>query len=332
MATDPVRIGMIGCGGNARGHMGRLLTLEGVEIVGLCDTWDESLQASVASHPTLASAPQFTDYRKLLDEVELDAVEISTPHTAHFEQIMASLDRGLHVLTEKPMVCQVDHAKDVVARAQETGLVVGIAYQRHLAAPYRYCREVIASGELGKVNFVTALQSQNWYRFVTSTGVWRGKIADSGGGQLNDSGSHLLDIVLWMTDLQPVEVFAYIDNLGCEVDILTSMSAKFASGALGSFSVVGHAVNWFEEITIWCEEGSLAIRDDAVWVWKGGEKKEVVAGEALGRTWGPDENFVAALRGREEIQAPPECGLRVIQLTEAAWRSGASGAAASVAL
>lgn len=330
MATDTIRVGMIGCGGNARGHMGRLLSLDGVEIVGLCDTGADSLKASVESHPTLAGVPQFSDYRELLDKVELDAVEISTPHTTHFEQIMASLDRGLHVLTEKPMVCTVGDAKEVVARANETGLVVGVAYQRHLMGPYRYCREVIASGELGKVNYVTALQSQNWYRFVTSTGVWRGQMALSGGGQLNDSGSHLLDIVLWMTDLQPVEVFAYIDNLGAEVDILTAMSAKFASGAMGSFSVVGHAVNWFEEISIWCEDGSLAIRDNGVWVWKGGEKREVVDGEALGRSWSPDENFIAAIQGREEIQAPPKCGLRVIQLTEAAWRSGDTGAPAPV--
>ena len=330
MSKETVRVGMIGCGGNARGHMGRLLKIDGVQIVGLCDTAEASLKASVEAHPGLAKVPQFDDYRRMLEDVEMDAVEISTPHTVHYEQIMAALDRGLHVLTEKPMVCEVGHAKDVVRRADETGLVVGVSYQRHTMAPYRYCREVISGGELGPCHFASSLQSQNWYRGQVGRGTWRSKIALSGGGQLNDSGSHLLDIILWMTDLQPAEVFAYIDNLGAEVDILSAMSVRFDGGALANFSVVGHAVNFFEEITLWCEDGTLAIRGNEVWRWSGGEEKEVIGPEALGRTWSPDENFIAAIRGEEEVQAPPECGLRVIQLTEAAWRSGETGGPAPV--
>ena len=63
---------------------------------------------------------------------------------------------------------------------------------------------------------------------------------------------------------------------------------------------------------------------------EGGERREVIAGEQLGRSWAPDDNFIAAIRGREEIQALPQQGLRVIQLTEAAWRSADSGAKAEV--
>jgi predicted dehydrogenase len=332
MTDSTIRIGMIGCGGNARGHMSRLITLPGVEIVGLCDPSAEALKASAEIGPALAKVPQFTDCNAMLDAVAMDAVEISTPHTQHFDQIMTSLDRGLHVLAEKPMVCRVDHAHEVIAKVKETGLVMGLAYQRHFMAPYRYCREVIAAEELGKVTFVNCLQSQNWFNFCVVNKLWRSKIADSGGGQLNDSGSHLLDILLWMTDLQPQEVFAFIDNLGSEVDIMTAMSAKFANGALGNFSVVGHATHWFEEITIWCEKGTLAIRGNEVWRWEGGEQRRVLDGETLGRSWSPDENFIAAIRGEEEIQATPENGLRTIQLTEAAWRSGETGRPAQVEL
>ncbi len=321
---------MIGCGGNARGHMRRLAGIEGVQIVGLCDPSEDALKASVETLPALADTPKFADYEQLLNEVEMDAVEISTPHTAHYEQIMASLDKGLHVLTEKPMVCSVEHAKDVVAKAEATDVVFGVSYQRHTMAPYRYCREVIASGDMGACHFISCLQSQNWYRGQVGRGTWRSKMALSGGGQLNDSGSHLLDIILWMTDLQPAEVFAYIDNLGAEIDILTAMSVKFDGGAMGNFAVVGHAVNFFEEITLWCEDGTLAIRGDEVWRWDGGEQRTVVAGEALGRTWDPDLNFIATIRNEEEIQTPAACGLRVIQLTEAAWRSGDTGERALV--
>ena len=129
--------------------MVRLLGIEGVQIVGLCDTAEASLKASTEAHAALAKVPQFTDYREMLEEIEMDAVEISTPHTAHFEQIMASLDKDLHVLTEKPMVCEVEHAKDIIARLEGTDLVMGVSYQRPYMAPYRYCRAKITGGGSG---------------------------------------------------------------------------------------------------------------------------------------------------------------------------------------
>lgn len=322
---------MIGCGGNARGHMGRLLQIEGVEIVALADPSEQSLSATVERFPQLSEVPKFSDYKDMLREVEMDAVEISTPHVFHYEQIMASLQAGKHVLCEKPMVCTTAEAKDVVRAVRESGLVMGVSYQRHFMGPYRYCREKILSGELGKVNYISAVQSQNWYRSQVPRGTWRSKKALSCGGQLNDSGSHLLDIVLWMTDLDPQQVFAYENNLDAEVDILTAMSVRFEGGALCTMGIVGHSVNWFEEIAIWCEEGTLIIRDSShVIQWVGGEKSEVLGPEHLPAYGDPDRNFIAAIRGEQEIQAPPECGLQVIRLTEAAWQSAESGKPADV--
>jgi len=324
MPKKTIKIAMIGCGGNARGHMSRLLRIDGVKIVGLCDTAEAAIAASQAMDPSLAKAPVFSDYKQMLKEVVCDAIEISTPHTQHFDQVMASLNAGKHVLCEKPMVCSVAHAKKVIAKVRKTGLTMGVSYQRHTLPPYRYIRKVIASGALGKVNFVTALQSQNWYNGRMATGDWRGKMCLSGGGQLNDSGSHLLDIILWMTDLQPAEVFAFQDNLKAEVDILTGMSVRFDGGAICNISVVGHAVNWLEDITIWGERGTLAVRGNEVWRWAD-EKREVVPESELEPSSEPDVNFINAIRGKEKVAAAPEDFLKVIQLSEAAWASAAAG-------
>ena len=111
---------------------------------------------------------------------------------------------------------------------------------------------------------------------------------------------------------------------------LTSMSCRTKSGALMSFSVVGHSVNWMEDITMWMEDGTLAIRGGQVIEWAGGEQSRVVPDKELGRSWSPDGNFIAAIRGKEEIQTPPEEFLKVIQLTEAAWKSGETGQPAKV--
>jgi len=324
MAAETIRVAMIGCGGNARGHMQRLLKIPGVKIVGLCDVSTEAIQAAQALDASLANVPVYHDYQQMLQELDCDAVEISTPHTLHFEQIMAALQAGRHVLCEKPLVCTVEHAQKVIAKIQETGLILGVAYQRHLQPPYRYCRQFIASGEAGSVHFISALQSQNWYRGRMARKDWRSQKVWAGGGQLNDSGSHLLDIILWMTNLQPAEVFAFQENLEAEVDILTAMSVKFAEGALCNISVVGHSVNWLEDITIWGEKATLAIRGNEIWRWRG-EQKEIVPPEELEPASDPDANFIAAIRGQDQIQATAEDFLKVIQLSEAAWASAASG-------
>ncbi len=321
---DKIRVGFIGCGGNASGHIGRVLDIPEAEVVALCDVDPASLQRAKDRNARAAELPEFTHYQKMLEQVELDAVEISTPHTLHFEQIVAALDKGLHVLTEKPMVCTVDHARQVIAKAKEAGKILMISYQRHLQAQYRYVRNQIAAGELGDIQFISALQDQKWYQ--GTLGLWRQQMALSGGGQLNDSGSHLLDIALWMTGLEVAEVQAYMEYFDSEVDINSALSLRFRNGALGTIAVVGNSPTsgiW-EDITIWGTKAVVYIRQGAVF-YKTQHSNAVYEVNNLPGSTTPDQNFIDAILGRDQVQVPPECGLRVIELTEAAWAAAAGG-------
>ena len=317
-------MGMIGCGGNATGHLRRLIELPEVEIVGLMDVSEESFGRMLERAPEAKDIARFTDYREMLSKVELDAVEISTPHTVHFEQIMASLECGLHVLTEKPMVCSVSDAREVIAKAEQVDRILMVSYQRHFAGNFRFIREQIRQGEIGDVQFVSALQDQNWYR--SQQGKWRQVHALSGGGQLNDSGSHLVDIVLWMVDQDLTEVSAFMDYFDTEVDINSALAFRFQNGALGTFSVVGSSPGpgMWEDITVWGSKGVIYSRNGKL-TCKYGGKDPVEMGPFASRFISPDQNFVDAILGRDEIQVPASCGLRVIQFTEAAWASAKAG-------
>ena len=321
---EKVRIGMIGCGGNASGHIRRLLGMPEVEVVALADVSEASFARLLERLPEAEKIPRFADYKEMLGAVEMDATEISTPHTLHFEQIMESLDRGLHVLTEKPMVCTVDHARQVIERSEEVGKVLMVSYQRHFAPSFRFMRNQILSGEIGEVQFISALQDQNWYR--SQQGKWRQALSLSGGGQLNDSGSHLLDIVLWMVDQAPKEVSAFMEYFDTEVDINSALSIRFANGALANFSVVGNSVGpgMWEDITIWGSRGVIYSRNGKLTCKYGGQDP-VEIDDLPSRFSSPDQNFLDAVLGRDEVQVPPVCGLRVIQLTEAAWESAQKG-------
>ncbi len=319
-----IRIGMISCGGNARHHMGQLLKLNEVEIVALTDPDPAQIAEAKRSFPQLNDRPAFNDYKQMIAQVPMDAVEISTPHTTHYEQILHSLDKGLHVLCEKPLVCTVAHAKDVVAKLKASGKVGLLSYQRHYQAEFRYIREQISSGRMGEVTFVNALQCQNWKK--GTSGKWRQIPELSGGGQLNDSGSHLLDIILWVTGLGVSKVSAYVDNLGTPVDINSAISFTFRNGGQGNISVVGDSPDWHEDLTIWCEKGFFLLRNGRLQICdERGNRFSVdqLRGESF-----PDKNFVDAIKGRDTVHATFEDGLRVIELTEAAWKSGKEGGTA----
>ena len=305
------------------GHLKRLLTIDEAEVVGLADPSAESIERMKSRVPEAEEIPTFSSHEALVGEAELDAVVISSPHTLHHDQIVFGLNAGLHVLTEKPMVCSVEHAKDVIALSEEKDRLLMVSYQRHLAPSFRFIRNQIQSGELGDVQFVNALQDQAWYR--NQKGKWRQVKRLSGGGQLNDSGSHLLDIVLWMVDQAPVEVSARMEFFDAEVDINTSMSVIFENGAIANFSVVGNGPGpgMWEDITIWGSQGAIYSRNGKLTCKYGGDPVEV--NELPGRFSSPDHNFVDAVLGRDAIQVPALCGLRVIQLTEAAWESAENG-------
>ena len=193
----------------------------------------------------------------------------------------------------------------------------------------KYVRNQIMAGELGDIQFVSALQDQAWYR--GTMGLWRQQLALSGGGQLNDSGSHLLDIVLWMTGLEVEQVHAYMENFESEVDINSALSLGFATVrwetypwwairlrvGCGKISRSGAAKPLFT-----CAKGEISYKTQ-----NGNEVCEV--SNLPGGTT-PDRNFVDAILGRDVVQVPPECGLRVIELTEAAWESAKVGAPVSV--
>ncbi len=324
---EKIRVGMIGVGGIAQGHVQRLLALPEVEIVALADASEKSLENTKARHGEgVAGAQTFADYRELLEKAKPDAVVICTPHTQHFQQAVDSLDSGAHVLIEKPMVNRVTDAHALLQKIDQSKKVVGLAYQRHTDGRFRFIREKIASGEFGPVQFVNALQQQGWAK--GTKGSWRQDPALSGGGQINDSGSHLLDIILWTTGLAPEKVAAFMDNRGTPVDINSALSVKFTNGAQGNISVVGDAAGWYEDITIWCDSGSFYVRNSSAFQVQGTDGKTFSPEPAdMPASTDVDTNFVRAIFGTEEIAAPPICGLRTIELTEAAWESGASGGA-----
>lgn len=319
--AEKIRIGFIGCGSIAHQHAKRLFATGLAEIAALNDVSDQSLATFREKFPETKHSPVYKDYREMLDAGGLDAVVIMSPHSAHFDQAMAAFDHNLHVLLEKPMVATVEQANKLIAKRDQLKKVFLISYQRHYLSEFRFMKRMIDSGDFGDVQFVSALQCQDWKR--ATAGTWRQQPSISGGGQLNDSGSHLLDIIMWMTGLRVESVFALVDYLGAPVDINSALALRFHGGAEGTISVVGEAPIWWEDITIWGTKAAFFLRNGKLSVKP--YRADAFEPTSLPQSSDPDRNFVEAILGKADVESTPEGAMRVIELTQAAWLSGKTG-------
>ena len=313
-----MRLAIVGCGGMGNVHARDLLKLKSegydVEIKYLVDVDPERAKALKSKHG-LEGAEVLTDYRKTLGKV--DAAVIATPHAEHYQQIMDYVASGAHVLVEKPMVCNLRQALAVYEAWRESGLVVEVAFQRHFEKPWVAARDIVQRGELGRIEMVSMVLGQ---AYTGVRGTWRAVKRISCGGELIDSGSHFMDVALWITGLRAEEAFAYQDNMGFEIDINTALVAKLSGGAFLLFTVAGDDPSWLEVEIFWGDRGRLVVQPPAVLLERRGKGKEAVELDPYPSSR-PVFNFVRAIEGSEENGSPPICGLRVQELADAAYRS-----------
>lgn len=190
---EPVRIGLIGCGGMGLRHAVAALEMaeagcRPVIIAALCDS-DETRRAALAeriARQTGTAPLQFSEIERLLECKDIDAVDIVLPTFHHHTVILAALSAGKHVLVEKPMALTVKACDLVVEAAERSGLVVAIAENYRRIPGNRALKAAIDSGSLGPLNTMLVrtitspalemnvgdnhLKPPTWYRDKTRAG------------------------------------------------------------------------------------------------------------------------------------------------------------------
>ncbi len=283
------------------------------------------LDRSLAAAADLQSAlwPQAEVCRtedELFDRDGIDAVILCTPTVEHFSQAMRSLDRGWHVLCEKPLAATRQHIIDLVSRADTAhaaGQAFSLGYQRRHLAIYRTLRREVRSARWGAVRAIVSHNAENWQ--ATIPGTWRDDPRQNDGGFITDAGSHKLDSLFYVTGLQPCEVYARCQRWGSQVEIVASASALLSDGVAATISFVGHAQRLSEELHVHCEQADLLIRDEQLWIAQNGRQERLAVDE-------PESSPVVGLletilRNAPEI-SPPVAALPVYDLTQAILKSG----------
>lgn len=311
-----VRVGFIGTGGMAQVHALQLLELEDAKIEAIADINEEARERFV-NKTGFHWLNQFSDYHDMLDKVDLDAVVICSPHTLHFQQATDALNKGLHVLIEKPMTCSAIEAEKLIETASKSGKIMQVSYQRHFQPEFIYIHDIIAKGEVGQLTSITASLYQDWSR--GTTGSWRQNPKMSGGGFLMDSGSHIIDVLLWTSSLTPVNVESQMSQQGTPVEIDTFTSIKFKEGAVAGLNLVGCSPTWNETYVFCGTEGGILVDNEKITLFRNGKERTIP--ELPEQTSNQDKSFIDAIFGRHEVKVPGEFAMKVVQLSESIYKA-----------
>jgi len=182
-----MRIGVVG----GAGKIGKLRVetiqeCSDTKLAGVLDLSEEGAR-SVAG-----GAPVFTDLEPFL-ETEMDAVVVSTPPHTHEEPCIAALERGMHVLVEKPMANSVETCQRILNAANAADRVVATGFNMRYYPAFAYVKDAVTSGKIGTLTHVRAFGGHDGLAHFTHDWEYRAPIA--GGGAMWDIGIHLTDLV-----------------------------------------------------------------------------------------------------------------------------------------
>jgi predicted dehydrogenase len=191
--TEPVvRVGIIGCGRIARGHVAALRGIVGVLVVAVVDVDIVRAHAFAAAH---GIPHAYRDADEMLAS-GLDAVTVCTPHGAHEAGVLAAARHRTHVLCEKPVALTVAQARRMIAATATAGVRFGVLFQRRFWPAAQRIRGAIADGRLG-----TPIGGGVLARFNRDAGYyaepWRGRLSTEGGGVLMTQAIHHVDLLQW---------------------------------------------------------------------------------------------------------------------------------------
>lgn len=204
-----------------------LSQLESENVVALCDVDATYLAAAAQKHP---GAKTYSDFRRLLDQKDIDAVLVATPDHTHAVATVAALKKGCHVYCEKPLTRTLSECRAVMETARKTKRVTQLGTQIHGGDNYRRVVELVRSGAIGAVGEAHVWVDATYgAKDTPRTGVpvpaelaydlWLGPVAERpyspdyiprtwrnwwafGGGSLADFGCHFMDLPHWALDLR----------------------------------------------------------------------------------------------------------------------------------
>jgi predicted dehydrogenase len=333
---ESVSLGIIGVGGMGSNHARKISEISDAQLTAVCDT-DKQKADKIAKE---LGCKAFYSSTALLDAKCVDAVLVATPHYDHTTIGIEALQKGFHVLVEKPISVHKADCERLIAAHKDKKLVFAAMFNQRTDPHYSKVKKIIEDGELGTIQRVNWIVT-NWFRTQSyyNNGGWRATWEGEGGGVLLNQCPHQLDMLQWLCGMpSKVRAFCSISKYHTiEVEDEVTAYLEYENGATGIFiSSTGEApgtnrleicgdkgkilVEGGNEIQFtknemnssdFCKTSKQAFAKPPVWNIgipapnTGGQHKEII------------QNFVNAILGKTELIAPAEEGINSVELGNA---------------
>ncbi|MDX9754960.1 MAG: Gfo/Idh/MocA family oxidoreductase [bacterium] len=355
-ANERINAGIIGPGGRGRGIMREFMHF-GSRFIAVCDVFEENLNRGMEIAGEGATA--YDDYRKLLENKDIDAVVIASPEHQHGVQLIDTVNAGKDSYCEKPMSHSIEEGNKMVQAVRATDRIVQIGMQRRSSPAVHEAKKIVDEGKLGNVHLVKAQWNWNysspmnygpldaklnWEAFCYPSPVAKFEVArfrnwrvfwDYSGGHVCDQGTHLMDVIQWFMNSgtpQMAECFGRVYKMtGAETpDVFTAMFEYANFNATWELSYT----NRFQDgwtITFQGDKGTLVLND------QGSRYYSDETSQGWPKDIKPDwefsgplptlphvENFLECVKSRKEPNAPVEVGHRAVcgpHLANVAWHN-----------
>lgn len=276
MNSSSINIGVIGTGSRGGGLISVMNGIPELNVMACCDIIPFRLEKAV-SRVSSGKAKAYKDYKKLLDNKDIDAVVISTPFSEHAQMAIDALDAGKHVYCEKTLSKGEKNIIELAKKAKSTDLIFQTGHQYHSSKMYEYAVGQIASGKVGKIAAIECQWNRNgdWRRHVPDP-KWERLInwrmyREYSGGLVAELCSHQMDFCNWILDDTPTKIMGAgginywkdgretFDNVHLLVEYSQGVKAKFTcltSNAKGDY-----------KIAVMGDKGTMILGYDKAWFY-----------------------------------------------------------------
>lgn len=349
---DRVKIALVGFGamGSAHAHSIYNGFVKGMELVAICDIDRDKREKAKELYPEVEV---FEKYEDLIDSGIADSILIATPHYLHPVVGIAALQKGLNVLTEKPLAVSCTDARRFIDVADKSGKVFGVMFQWRMHPLFKKAREVIKGGEIGEIRRLVWIVT-NWYRNQAyyDSGSWRATWKGEGGGVLLNQAPHNLDQIQWLVGI-PCRLYAECEvgryhDISVEDD--ATVMGEFTNGAKLSFITTTGEYPGTNRLEISGSKGKLVMEDNTLKIYRLQKDEEIYRRtsakdspkpkytvETLSGSETEDrlhemilENFASAILKGEKLVSPGASGIGELEISNGAYLSSWLGRSISL--
>ena len=258
MSDRAVGFGIIGLGLISRAHVeGLRNAAPDARIVAVCDT-NRPLAERIGSE---LGAKVYLDYRELLADPAVAAIDAPLPHHLHFEIAAAALRAGKHVLLEKPMAPTTRECAELIGLAATRGLSLSVAENTPFVAAYLAVQDLLRAGAIGRPRLIRTLIYGSEIERLSDVSNWKGRAAGTIGGAIFDAGPHSFYLLKWL--FGEVATTQAITNKIVEVSEVEDnalVAGRMASGALFTTEYTFTAeIPWGERLEVYGSTGSIIV-------------------------------------------------------------------------